>query len=140
MKFETQKKTRKKKHKNTRKAQKKKTINTVQCKHNNNDARPGRVNHKLVVNPSPDTFSPTGWKDGGGLDLLYAANEHRALMIEMGGGPIDENLLESALALAHEHVSGRKAEWKRGAGNGREGGRGGACFLAACLSGRQFGL
>lgn len=87
-----------------------------------------------MVNPSPDTFSPTGWKDGGGLDLLYAANEHRALMIEMGGGPVDENLLESALALAHEHVSGREAERKAVGGNGREGDRGGACSLVACLS------
>lgn len=64
----------------------------------------GRVDSKLVVNPPPDTFSPTGWKDGGGFDLLYAGNEHRALMIEMGGGPICEEQLSKALALAHKHV------------------------------------
>lgn len=75
-----------------------------------------------MVNPSPDTFSPTGWKDGGGLDLIYAANEHRALMIEMGGGPVDETQLEKALALAHKHVSERKSRGKRGGGD-RGGGK-----------------
>lgn len=65
------------------------------------------MNGKLVVNPPPDTFSPTGWGDGGGFDLLYAANEHRALMIEMGGGPVQNNLIDSALKLAHQHVSVR---------------------------------
>lgn len=58
-----------------------------------------------MVNPQPDTFSPTGWDDGGGFDLLYAANEHRALMIEMGGGPVSESLVDTALELAHKHVS-----------------------------------
>lgn len=58
-----------------------------------------------MVNPSPDTFSPTAWNDGGGFDLLYAANEHRVLMIEMGGGPTGERLMDSALKLAHKHVS-----------------------------------
>ncbi|CAM9591763.1 unnamed protein product [Pylaiella littoralis] len=67
--------------------------------------RIGRVGSKLVVNPSPDSFSPTGFGDGGGLDLLYAANEHRALMIEMGGGPVPDNLMNLALKLAHEHVA-----------------------------------
>lgn len=43
--------------------------------------------------------------------MLYAANEHRALMIEMGGGPVPDNLMNSALKLAHEHVS-------RGGGGG----------------------
>ncbi|CAM9368223.1 unnamed protein product, partial [Hapterophycus canaliculatus] len=66
--------------------------------------RIGRVDGKLVVNPPPESFSPTGWGDGGGLDLLYAANEHRALMIEMGGGPMRESLMDKALKLAHEHV------------------------------------
>lgn len=65
----------------------------------------GRVDGKLVVNPSPDTFSPTAWNDGGGFDLLYAANEHRVLMIEMGGGPTGERLMDAALKLAHKHVS-----------------------------------
>lgn len=59
---------------------------------------------KLVVNPPPETYSPTGWKDGGGFDLLYAGNEHRALMIEMGGGPVPEPQMTKALALAHKHV------------------------------------
>lgn len=59
---------------------------------------------KLVVNPPPETYSPTGWKDGGGFDLLYAGNEHRALMIEMGGGPVPEQQMTKALALAHKHV------------------------------------
>ncbi|CAN0535030.1 unnamed protein product, partial [Ectocarpus sp. 12 AP-2014] len=67
--------------------------------------RIGRVDGKLVVNPSPDTFSPTAWNDGGGFDLLYAANEHRVLMIEMGGGPTGERLMDSALKLAHKHVA-----------------------------------
>ncbi|CAM9125566.1 unnamed protein product [Ectocarpus sp. 4 AP-2014] len=67
--------------------------------------RIGRVDGKLVVNPSPDTFSPTAWNDGGGFDLLYAANEHRVLMIEMGGGPTGERLMNSALKLAHKHVA-----------------------------------
>lgn len=65
----------------------------------------GRVDGKFVVNPSPDSFSPTAWNDGGGFDLLYAANEHRVLMIEMGGGPTGERLMDSALRLAHKHVS-----------------------------------
>lgn len=67
----------------------------------------GRVDGKLVVNPPPESFSPTGFKDGGGLDLLYAANEYRALMIEMGGGPVRESVMDKALKLAHEHVSPR---------------------------------
>eukprot|EP00752_Nemacystus_decipiens_P016799 g15035.t1 len=67
--------------------------------------RIGRVDGELVVNPPPDTFSPTGWDGGGGFDLLYAANEHRALMIEMGGGPASESLIDSALELAHKHVA-----------------------------------
>lgn len=69
------------------------------------------MNGKLVVNPSPDTFSPAGWKDGGGLDLLYAGNEHRALMIEMGGGPVPEAQLVKALGLAHGHVNGGGGVW-----------------------------
>ena len=67
-----------------------------------------------MVNPPPETYSPTGWKEGGGFDLLYAGNEHRALMIEMGGGPVPERMITKALALAHEHVrcqlAGRGAE------------------------------
>lgn len=63
------------------------------------------MNGKLVVNPPPDSFTPTGYKDGGGFDLLYAGNEERALMIEMGGGPVAESQVSKALALAHEHVS-----------------------------------
>lgn len=58
-----------------------------------------------MVNPPPESFSPTGWAEGGGFDLLYAANEHRALMIEMGGGPVSEEVVDSALELAHKHVS-----------------------------------
>ncbi len=58
-----------------------------------------------MVNPPPESFSPTGWAEGGGFDLLYAANEHRALMIEMGGGPVSEEAVDSALELAHKHVS-----------------------------------
>lgn len=75
---------------------------------------------ELVVNPPPDTFSPTGWDDGGGFDLLYAANEHRALMIEMGGGPVSESLVDAALELAHKHVS-REGGGVGGTARGGEG-------------------
>lgn len=48
-------------------------------------------------------------------------SEHRGLMIEMGEGAVDENLLERALALAHSRVSGRMAGGTRGGAEGGEG-------------------
>lgn len=64
----------------------------------------GRIDGKLVVNPPPDSFDPAAYKHGGGFDLLYAGNEERALMIEMGGGPMKEAEVSEALALAHSQV------------------------------------
>lgn len=74
--------------------------------------RAGRVDGKLVVNPPPESLDRSGWKNGGGVDLLYAGNEHRALMIEMGGGPIPEGLVAKALALAQEQVRADTFEYR----------------------------
>ncbi|CAN0457229.1 unnamed protein product, partial [Discosporangium mesarthrocarpum] len=65
----------------------------------------GRKEGKLVVNPSQSSLAESGgWKSGGGLDLLFAANRHRVLMIEMGGGPVPEAELRVALRLAEKSV------------------------------------
>ncbi|CAM9177828.1 unnamed protein product [Choristocarpus tenellus] len=64
--------------------------------------RIGREDGKLVVNPPLSALLGADWKSGGGLDLLYAGNKDRTLMIEMGGGPVPEGVLTDAIQMAHK--------------------------------------
>ncbi|CAM9293940.1 unnamed protein product [Chrysoparadoxa australica] len=63
--------------------------------------RVGKIKGRLVVNPPPKLLEHKG---KGTLDLLYAGNADRSLMIEMGGGPTTEAELTQALKLAQSCV------------------------------------